>query len=235
VRTLTVGAFPVAGVLPSEVLARAQPALAEIARGLPSGYQLQIGGEQAEQQKSFKDLAVVLLISIAAIYLTLVLQLRDACKPLIVFAAIPFGVVASLLGLLGMRAPFGFMAFLGVISLIGVIVSHVIVLFDFIEEERAAGAPLLDALIDAGILRLRPVLVTVAATVLGLIPLALHGGPLWEPLCYVQIAGLTAATLVTLLLVPVLYASFVLDLKLVRWGTPAADGHAHGPELAPAE
>jgi multidrug efflux pump subunit AcrB len=64
------------------------------------------------------------------------------------------------------------------------------------------------------------VLITVGATVLGLIPLALHGGPLWEPLCYVQIGGLTFATLVTLLLVPVLYAAFVLDLRLVRWGEP---------------
>jgi hypothetical protein len=86
------------------------------------------------------------------------------------------------------------MAFLGVISLIGVIVSHVIVLFDFIEEQHEHGEPLLEALLDAGILRLRPVLVTVGATVLGLFPLAMHGGPLWEPLCFVQIGGLTIAT-----------------------------------------
>jgi len=64
---------------------------------------------------------------------------------------------------------------------------------------------------------LRPVLITVAATVIALFPLAAHGGPLWEPLCYAQIGGLTAATFVTLLLVPVLYATFVLDLKLVKW------------------
>jgi len=118
------------------------------------------------------------------------------------------------------------MAFLGVISLIGVIVSHVIVLFDFIEEQHEKGAPLMDALLDAGIMRLRPVLVTVGATVLGLVPLAMHGGPLWEPLCYVQIGGLTAATVVTLVLVPVLYAIFVLDLKLIQWKAP---GHEHAP------
>ena len=70
------------------------------------------------------------------------------------------------------------MAFLGIASLIGVIVSHVIVLFDFIEEQHEHGAPFRDALIDAGILRTRPVLITVAATVLALFPLALHGGPL---------------------------------------------------------
>jgi Cu/Ag efflux pump CusA len=64
-------------------------------------------------------------------------------------------------------------------------------------------------------------MITVGATVLGLIPLAIHGGPLWEPLCYAQIGGLTIATFVTLLLVPVLYSIFVLDLKLIRWETVA--------------
>ena len=77
--------------------------------------------------------------------------------------------------------------------------------------------PLREALLDAGIVRLRPVMITVGATVFGLVPLAMHGGPLWEPLCYAQIGGLTVATFITLLLVPVIYAIFVLDLKLIRW------------------
>ena len=128
-----------------------------------------------------------------------------------------------------MRAPFGFMAFLGIISLIGVIVSHIIVLFDFIEEKHEQGAPLREALLDAGIVRLRPVVITVAATVLGLFPLASSGGPLWEPLCYAQIGGLTVATFLTLLLVPVIYAIFVLDLKLVKWGEVTT---AAGPSSA---
>jgi len=119
-----------------------------------------------------------------------------------------------------MGAPFGFMAFLGIASLVGVIVSHVIVLFDFIEEMHEKGEPLERALVDAGIIRLRPVMITVGATVLALFPLALHGGPLWKPLCYAQIGGLSVATLITLLLVPVLYAIFVLDLKIVKWEGP---------------
>jgi multidrug efflux pump subunit AcrB len=109
------------------------------------------------------------------------------------------------------------MAFLGVASLVGVIVSHVIVLFDFIEEAHAHGEPLTEALLDAGIVRLRPVLITVGATVFALFPLASHGGPLWEPMCFAQIGGLSVATFVTLILVPVLYAIFVLDLKIVKW------------------
>lgn len=77
------------------------------------------------------------------------------------------------------------------------------------------------------LLALRPVLITVGATVLALFPLSLHGGPLWEPLCYAQIGGLLVATFLTLLLVPVLYALFVLDLKIVRWEThPNGETHA---------
>ena len=72
---------------------------------------------------------------------------------------------------------------------------------------------------DAGILRLRPVLITVGATVLALLPLALHGGPLWKPLCYAQIGGLLVATVVTKLQVPVMYAIFVLDFKILKWET----------------
>src|SRR5205823_13220244 len=106
---------------------------------------------------------------------------------------------------------------LGVSSLIGVIVSHVIVLFDFIEEAHHRGEPLNDALLDAGIVRLRPVLITVGATVLGLFPLASHGGPLWESMCYAQIGGLSVATFLTLWLVPVIYTFFVQDLGWIRW------------------
>ena len=155
--------------------------------------------------------------SVFLIFLALVLQFNNAVKPFLVFAAAPYGVVGAVAALWIMGTPFGFMAFLGVASLIGVIVSHVIVLFDFIEEKHEEGEPFEEAVIDAGIVRLRPVMITVGATVLALFPLALHGGPLWQPLCYTQIGGLCVATFITLLLVPVLYAIFVLDLKILKW------------------
>lgn len=223
-------AFPAEGVLPSEVLAAAMPRIREVERNLPPGYKLVIAGEYQEQNKGFGQLARVMGISIGMIFLALVMQFKNAVKPFIVFAAIPFGIVGALLALWVMGSPFGFMAFLGVASLVGVIVSHVIVLFDFIEEKHEEGAPLEEALLDAGIMRLRPVLITVGATVIALFPLASHGGPLWEPMCYAQIGGLTAATFVTLILVPVIYAIFVKDLKLVRWERHAK---AHVPAEVP--
>jgi multidrug efflux pump subunit AcrB len=216
-RTITVAAMPAEGRLASEVMAAARPELEEFAQQLPDGYRMEIGGEEEDQKKSFKDLVIVLMISVIAIFLALVFQFKNAIKPFIVFAAVPFGMVGALGALWIMGAPFGFMAFLGVISLVGVIVSHIIVLFDFIEEKHEEGEPLIQALLDAGIMRLRPVMITVGATVIALFPLASHGGPLWEPMCYAQIGGLSIATFITLLLVPVLYAIFVLDLKLVKW------------------
>ncbi|HET8772173.1 MAG TPA: efflux RND transporter permease subunit [Thermoanaerobaculia bacterium] len=216
-RTITVSAFPVEGSLPSEVMNAARAQIAAVQKDLPPGYRLEIGGEEEEQKKGFGNMALVMLISIAAIYVALVLQFKNAIKPLIVYAAIPYGVIGALISLWIVGVPFGFMAFLGVASLIGVIVSHVIVLFDFIEEAQAEGMPLREALLDAGIVRLRPVLITVGATVLGLFPLASHGGPLWEPLCYAQIGGLIVATAITLIMVPVIYAIAVLDLHIVKW------------------
>jgi multidrug efflux pump subunit AcrB len=216
-RTISILCYPQPGVLASEVLEPILPKLQEFQKNLPPGYQLRIGGERAKQIDGFTNLKLVLLVSLLGIYLALLVQFNNAVKPLLVFAAAPYGVIGSLIALSIMHTPFGFMAFLGIASLIGVIVSHVIVLFDFIEEMHEKGEPLEQALADAGIQRIRPVMITVLATIFALFPLALEGGPLWQPLCYAQIGGLAVATFITLLLVPVLYSIFVLDLKIIRW------------------
>ena len=196
-RSMSLYAFPAGGHLPSEITKVAVPKLRELEKTMPPGYSLSFGGEYDKQQVGFRNLAVVLLVSISAIYLALLFQFNNAIKPFLVFAAAPYGVAGALIALWIMNTSFGFMAFLGIASLIGVIVSHVIVLFDFIEEMHAKGEPFETAVIDAGIIRLRPVMITVGATVLALFPLALHGGPLWQPLCYAQIGGLTVATFIT--------------------------------------
>lgn len=230
-RTISVGGYPAPGTLPTEVMNVVRPKLLALAGSLPPGYTLTIGGSEEEQNKGFAEMSLVMLVSVVLIYLALAVQFDHAVKPFIVFATIPMGVVGAITALAAAGRPFGLNAFIGVASLIGVIVSHVIVLFDFIEEMHVKGEPLVDALIDAGIVRLRPVVVTVAATVFALIPLYLHGGPFWEALCLAQIGGLTFATVGTLWLVPLLYAVAVLDLKVVRWaavgdGTAAPGSHA---------
>jgi multidrug efflux pump subunit AcrB len=216
-RTITVQGFPRGSSLPSEVLAYSRNDIDRFAASLPPGFRVQIAGEHEKQQSGFGEMTLVLLISVALIYIALTVQFQNAIKPFIVFGAIPYGFVGAVAGLWVMGSPFGFMGFLGIASLVGVIVSHVIVLFDFIEEAREKGEGLEEALLDAGIQRLRPVMITVGATLFALVPLAMHGGPLWEPLCYAQIGGLAIATVITLLLVPVFYAITVKDLKIVRW------------------
>ncbi len=216
-REMSIFAFPAPGHLASEITSVALPKLREFEKSVPPGYRVTVGGEYNKQQDGFRNLTMVLIISVLAIYLALLFQFNNAIKPLLVFAAAPYGVAGAIAALWVMNTSFGFMAFLGIASLIGVIVSHVIVLFDFIEERHALGEPFEEAVIDAGIIRLRPVMITVGATVLALFPLAMHGGPLWQPLCYAQIGGLTVATFITLLMVPVLYSIFVLDLKILTW------------------
>jgi len=240
-RCMTVKCDAVPGVLPSKVVDHLDAKLREASKSWPAGYHYSFGGEKEEQEKGFSSMSVAMIASVLAIYLALVLQFNSLTKPLVVFAAVPFGMVGGLMGLLLFNVPLGFFALLGLSSLAGVIISHVIVLFEYIEEAHERGEPLRRAVIDAALVRLRPVLVTVLATVGGLIPLVIKGGPLWEPLCYVQIMGLLIATLVTKVVVPVLYVLFVEDFKLIRWAEPGehvaegppaeylADGHRTAP------
>jgi multidrug efflux pump subunit AcrB len=216
-RTVSVYGFPRPGALASEVTDQILGPLREFEKTMPPGYTMEISGEYAKTTQGFRNLGKLMAISASLIFIALVIQFRSAVKPILVFIAVPYGIVGALAALWIMGASFSYMAFLGIVALIGVIVSHVIVLFDFIEEMQARGEPLQQALLDAGIVRLRPVMITVGATALALLPLAVHGGPLWQPLCYAQIGGLLVATFVTLLLVPVVYSIFVLDLKIVPW------------------
>jgi len=213
-RTVTVKAFAQYGELPSDVLRRARPALQKI--GMPSGYQMRFAGEDKELRENRTEMGLVMKVSLALIALAMVVQFNSLVKSIVVMLTVPLGIIGSFLGLLVSGSPLGFMALLGVVSLAGVIVSHIIVLSDFIEEARAQGLPLEQALVKAGLARLRPVLVTVFATVGGLMPLFLTGGALWHPLTAVHIFGLLTATVLTLILLPVLYYLFCARLKLIR-------------------
>ncbi|WP_444931362.1 efflux RND transporter permease subunit [Microbulbifer sp. SSSA002] len=230
-RTINVYAFPYAEFISADIMADIKDELQLLAESLPAGYQLQVSGDAASTRHGFLQLLMIMAVSSSAIFLALVFQFSSLIKPLVVFATVPLGMVGALAALFITGQPFGFMAFLGIVSLIGVIVSHIIVLFDFIEVRHAAGDSLRQALLDAGILRLRPILITIAATTFALVPLAIHGGPLWRPLCFAQIGGLLLATFGTLFLVPVIYTTLVEDLKWIKWGEAGAEKASDSGDL----
>ncbi len=218
-RTITVSCLPVTHALPSEVMDAVRPELRKLAAELGPGYAIEVGGVEEDARKVRGDTWLVAGVSVAAVLAVLLLQFRSASRALLVLAAIPYGVAAALVSLWVSGSSLGFMATLGMISLVGVIVSHIVVLFEYLEEARERRVPFTEAVVEACTHRARPVLVTVLATMLGLVPLAAHGGPLWEPLCIAQLGGLAVATCVTLLLVPVLYGRLV-ELGWIRWTEP---------------
>ena len=213
-RTVTVKAYAPFGELPSQILDRARSGLAKIK--LEPGYQMRFAGEDEELRKNKAEMGLVMEISLALICLTMVLQFKSVIKSVVVMLTVPLGLIGALLGLWVTGSPLGFMALLAMVSLAGVMVSHIIVLSDFIEHARAKGLPLEQALVQAGLARLRPVLVTVLATVGGLIPLFLTGGALWHPLTAVHIFGLLLATVMTLVMLPTLYYVFCAKLKFIK-------------------
>jgi len=213
-RAVTVKAYARYGELPSRVLDRARPELAKI-RVAP-GYRLDLTGEDKELRETQTEMGGVMKISLALIAAVMIIQFRSVIKSLVVMLTVPLGVIGALVGLAVSHSPLGFTALLGIVSLAGVIVSHIIVLSDFIEKARERGLPLEEALVQAGLARLRPVLVTVFATVGGLIPLFLTGGALWHPVTAVHIVGLLLATVLTLVLLPVLYYVFCRKLRLIK-------------------
>ncbi len=213
-RTVTVKAYAPFGELPSQILNRARAGIAKIK--LEPGYELKFAGEDEELRKNKAEMGLVMQISLALIALTMVLQFSSVIKSVVVMLTVPLGLIGAVLGLFITHSPLGFMALLAMVSLAGVMVSHIIVLSDFIEEARARGLPLEQALVQAGLARLRPVLVTVLATVGGLIPLFLTGGALWHPLTAVHIVGLLLATVLTLVMLPTLYYVFCAKLRFIK-------------------
>jgi multidrug efflux pump subunit AcrB len=213
-RTVTVKAYAPFGELPSQILDRARPGLAKIK--LEPGYEMKFAGEDEELRKNRAEMGLVMQVSLALIAMTMVLQFKSVIKSVVVMLTVPLGLIGALLGLAITGSPMGFMALLAMVSLAGIMVSHIIVLSDFIEHARARGLPLEEALVQAGLARLRPVLVTVLATVGGLIPLFLTGGALWHPLTAVHIFGLLLATVMTLLMLPTLYYVFCAKLKFIK-------------------
>ena len=173
------------------------------------GYRYELGGEMESSVEANNSINEKLPIAFLIIVLLLVGQFNSIRRPLIILMTIPLGIIGVIVGLLLLRSYFGFMTLLGVISLAGVVINNAIVLIDRIRIEREEnGLEAQQAVVEAAQRRLRPILLTAATTIGGLIPLYLGGGPMWEPMAIAIMFGLAFATLLTLGFVPVLYSIF---------------------------
>ncbi len=205
VRTLTVRAWSHGGVLPSQVLNRVKPAVDSLP--VPPGYRIWYGGEFENQNDTFPEMVKALLVSMIAIYLILMFQFRSVVDPLVVMAAIPLGLLGASLGLLVTRNPFGFTAFLGIVSLGGVVVRNAIILIDYIRERMVEGIAVEEAAVEAGERRLRPIFLTTMAAAVGVTPMILSGSTMWSPLGSTIAFGLVGSMFFTLVVIPVLYVA----------------------------
>jgi HAE1 family hydrophobic/amphiphilic exporter-1 len=178
---------------------------------LPDGVDVTVGGVASDQSEAFADLGLALAIAVVIVYLVMVATFRSLAQPLILLVSVPFAATGALLMLLVTGTPLGVPALIGVLMLIGIVVTNAIVLIDLVNQYRERGRPLAEAVTEGARKRLRPIVMTAAATVLALTPMAfgVTGGGVFisQPLALVVIGGLISSTVLTLLLVPVLYTA----------------------------
>ncbi|HOU96035.1 MAG TPA: efflux RND transporter permease subunit, partial [Bacteroidales bacterium] len=178
----------------------------------PAGVIVQISGAIEQQMESFRDLATLLLVSLILVYLVMASQFESLKMPFIIVFSIPFAFSGVAIALFITSTNFNIISGIGTVLLVGIVVKNAIVLVDFINLMRGRGYELYEAIVLSGRSRLRPVLMTSATTILGMLPLAIRfgaGAELWSPMGVAVIGGLTFSTLVTLVIVPVAYAIFV--------------------------
>jgi multidrug efflux pump subunit AcrB len=211
VRTLTVRAFPGDGRLASQILVDARKQIKNLQ--LPSGYRIEYGGEDQNQRETFSEMRIALGISIVLIFLILLIQFRTLSDALIVMAAFPLALPGAALGLFITHNPFGFTAFIGIISLGGLVVRNSIILVDYIHERMKHGIELEEATLEAGERRLRPIFLTTMAAAVGVTPMILSGSSMWSPLASVIAFGLLGSMFFTLVVIPVLFV--VVNTKKV--------------------
>jgi multidrug efflux pump subunit AcrB len=206
---VTVEAAPKPGYTAAEINQQLEPWLAGISREWPHGYRWSLAGEYQDSAEAGGAIRAKLPMAGLAIVLLLVFQFNSIRKPAIILLTIPFGLIGVVFGLLVARSYFGFMTLLGIISLSGIVVNNAIVLIERIQLEIGEfNRTPQEAVIQAAQRRLRPILLTTATTVGGLLPLWLGGGPMFEPMAIAILFGLVFATVLTLGLVPILYSLF---------------------------
>jgi len=208
-KTITIGAQIDSTITASEAFAELKPWFDEQEITWPFGYRYEFGGEAESSGKANQSISDKMSIAVFIIVLLLIAQFNSVRKSIIILMTIPLGLIGVTVGLLLGQSFFGFMTLLGMISLAGIVINNAIVLLERIniELEDKAIAPA-QAIIMACQQRLRPIVLTTATTVLGLVPLYLGGGEMWEPMALSIMGGLLFSTLLTLGVIPVLYAIF---------------------------
>ena len=206
VRTVTVTAKPTGGDL-SATNTALQEGLSSVS--LPAGVTASIGGVSADQQEAFRQLGLAMLIAIAIVFMVMVATFRSLAQPLILLVSIPFAATGAIGLLLLTDTALGLPAMIGLLMLIGIVVTNAIVLIDLVKQYRDRGVPMTEALHRGAVHRVQPILMTAFATILALAPMAIgitgHGGFISQPLAIVVIGGLFSSTLMTLLVLPALY------------------------------
>lgn len=201
-RTITVKAYVQEGFTSKAILKQAQEEIRQIE--LNHGYKIQLGGEAEESGKAQQSISVQIPLAMAILVMILVAQFGNVRKMLIILMTIPLSFIGVISGLLLFDRAFGFMAFLGVISLAGIVVNNAILLIEQIDADLAEGKDPVEAIISAGQRRSFPIVLTTLTTLSGLFPLALSGD-FWGPMAVTIMGGLLVSTALTLVIIPTLY------------------------------
>ena len=237
--TITLKAGIVTNVQPKTIMDQLAPRVAEFGKALPAGYSVAIGGAVEESAKSQSPIVAVVPLMLFVMATVLMVQLQSFHRLFLVFAVAPLAVIGVVMAMLPSGAPLGFVAILGVLALIGILVRNSVILIVQIEDLRKEGRPAWDAVVEATEHRMRPILLTAAAASLALIPIARE--IFWGPMAYAMMGGIIVGTLLTLLFLPALYVAWFRIHPVHDDGgptqeavDPAHDTHSSNPTLAPA-
>ncbi|HMM87435.1 efflux RND transporter permease subunit [Azohydromonas sp.] len=203
---VTVQGDVVEGLQGATVTAQLWPALQQLESRMPPGYDIEVAGAVEESSKGQGSIAAGVPAMLFIIFTLLMLQLHSFSRAMLVFLTGPLGIAGVAAALLLLDRPFGFVALLGVIALMGMIMRNSVILIDQIEQDRARGVPAWDAIVEAAVRRFRPIVLTAAAAVLAMIPLS--RSVFWGPMAVAIMGGLIVATALTLLALPAMYAAW---------------------------
>ena len=206
-RVVTIALTPAPKAALSDLVRTAQKTLDEM--DMPEGVSYEITGAFEQQQEAFADLGTLLLLIVFLVFIVMAAEFESLASPFVIMFSVPFAFTGVILGLLLTGVPLSIIAFIGAIMLVGIVVKNGIVLIDYTILNRERGMSVRTALLHAGASRLRPVLMTTLTTVFGMVPMAIgigQGSEMWQPMGVTVAFGLTISTLVTLLLIPCIYA-----------------------------